>query len=93
MATTLLAAPAAWAQGCPMCRTGAEAAGAAGARAINLGILILLVPTLLFFLGVLLFAVFRRDREAEAPARAQEAHIGAPRLRTVLRFSWLFPTR
>jgi len=95
-AALLLAAPAALAQGCPMCRTSAEAAGTAGTRAINLGILVLLIPTLLFFLGVLLFAVLRADTGLEAPAGAPEARQsrpGGPRLRTVLRLSWLIPPR
>jgi len=73
-----------------MCRTGAEAAGATGARAVNLGILILLIPTLLFFLGVLLFAVLRRDAELETLAGASERK---PRLRALLRLSWLIHPR
>jgi hypothetical protein len=73
-----------------MCRTGAEAAGAAGARALNLGILILVIPTLLLFLGILLFAVLRRDSagEVEATAAVPEALRGGPGLRALLRLSW-----
>ncbi|MBE7463755.1 MAG: hypothetical protein HS116_09640 [Planctomycetes bacterium] len=42
----LLAAPAAWAQGCPMCREAAGALPAEGQQALNLGILMLLLPPL-----------------------------------------------
>jgi hypothetical protein len=42
----------AWAQ-CAMCRTTAEANGAAGiAQGINLGILVLLFPPLIIFCGI-----------------------------------------
>jgi hypothetical protein len=51
--------PDAFAQGCAMCYTTAAAAGAAAARSIDLGILVLLVPTLVLFVAVLAFAAFR----------------------------------
>ena len=53
------AAPAAWAQGCALCYTTASAAGAAAERSLNWGILALLVPALIMFLGVL-FLLYRR---------------------------------
>ncbi len=44
--TAFLSAPAAWAQGCPMCREAAGALPAEGQQALNLGILMLLLPPL-----------------------------------------------
>jgi hypothetical protein len=57
----LIAAPSAWGQGCAMCYTAASAAGKAAARALDSGILILLIPTLVMFVGVLVFAVRRAN--------------------------------
>lgn len=58
--------PAAFAQGCALCRTMAEAQGTEGAKALNLAILILLVPTVLIFVGILLWAFrFRNQSWAE----------------------------
>lgn len=45
---------------CAMCRENAAGAGDGG-RAINLGILVLLAPTLAMFVGVIVFALRRRD--------------------------------
>jgi uncharacterized membrane protein len=56
---TFAAAPKACAQGCALCYTTAAAAGAAAARAIDLGILVLLIPALLMFIAVLAFLVRR----------------------------------
>ena len=42
-----------------MCYTSAEAAGPAAQRALDFGILILLIPTLLMFVGIVVFAVRR----------------------------------
>ncbi|HYL09108.1 MAG TPA: hypothetical protein VEU31_00085 [Candidatus Acidoferrales bacterium] len=53
------AAPSASAQGCPMCYRAASQAGKLAIQALNHGILVLLIPTLLMFVGVLVFA-FRR---------------------------------
>ena len=55
-ATLLAAAPGVFAQGCVACRTSAAAGGAEAARALDHGILILLVPTLSIFVGILFFA-------------------------------------
>ena len=49
----------AFAQGCAMCYTTAAAAGPGAARALDLGILVLLVPTLVLFVAVLGFAIRR----------------------------------
>lgn len=51
LATVLV--PEALAQGCSMCVRNAAAAGEAGRKALNTGILILLAPTLLLFGGVI----------------------------------------
>lgn len=53
--------PTASGQGCAMCYTAASAAGKAAARALDSGILILLIPTLVMFVGVLVFAVRRAN--------------------------------
>jgi cbb3-type cytochrome oxidase subunit 3 len=55
-------APAAFAQGCAMCRTSAEAADEPGKKALNLAILVLLIPTTSIFGGVLYWAFRKRDR-------------------------------
>ncbi len=55
----LALAPSAGAQGCALCYTTAAAAGAAAARSIDIGILVLLVPALLMFIAVLGFLVHR----------------------------------
>ena len=49
----------AFAQGCAMCYTSAEAAGPAAQRSLDVGILVLLVPTLLMFIGIVVLAVRR----------------------------------
>ena len=53
------ALPNAFGQGCAMCYTTAAAAGSAAARSLDLGILVLLVPTLVMFVSVLVFAIRR----------------------------------
>ncbi len=59
VAGALALVPNAFAQGCAMCYTTAAAAGAAAARSIDLGILVLLLPTLVLFVAVLGFFVYR----------------------------------
>lgn len=44
-----------------MCYTTAAAAGQHAARSLDLGILVLLIPTLLMFLAVLAFAIRRAN--------------------------------
>jgi hypothetical protein len=51
------------AQGCALCYTTASAAGAAAERSLNWGILALLAPALIMFLGVL-FLLYRRTVSA-----------------------------
>jgi hypothetical protein len=65
IALSLLAAPAAFAQGCTMCRTGAEAS-ADGGKSLNLAIIVLLVPTLSLFVGIVVFGLRRADAESAA---------------------------
>lgn len=63
LAVVLLgAAPAAFAQGCAMCRTSAEAANRTGKEALNLGVLVLLIPTTSIFGGVFFWAFRKRNR-------------------------------
>src|SRR3989475_13081612 len=59
----------AFAQGCAMCYTTAAAAGPDAARALDLGILVLLVPTLVLFVSVLGFAI-RRAAATESDAES-----------------------
>ncbi len=60
-AALLAAAPSVFGQGCAMCYTTAAAAGQHAARSLDLGILVLLIPTLLMFIGVLVFAIRRAN--------------------------------
>src|SRR3989442_15224329 len=61
----------AFAQGCAMCYTTAAAAGPRAARPLDLGILGLLLPPLVLFLGVLGFPL--------PPAPPTESSAGGPR--------------
>ena len=54
--------PPAFAQGCAMCRTEAEATGPQGANSLNLAIFVLLIPTVTIFVGVVLWAFRFRNR-------------------------------
>lgn len=62
----LAATRPAFAQGCAMCYTTAAAAKKAGMRALQSGILILLVPPLLMFLGIFWFTFRSRRRFHDA---------------------------
>ena len=55
----LALAPSACAQGCALCYTTAASASAAAIRSLDLGIVVLLVPSLVMFVAVLVFAVRR----------------------------------
>lgn len=57
----LATADSAWAQGCVMCKTSLTGQAAGLIQALNLGIIILLVPPLAI-LSTILLIVFRRDR-------------------------------
>ena len=65
----------AFAQGCAMCYTTAAAAGPGAARALDLGILVLLVPTLVLFVAVLGFAI-RRAAATESDAESLGNRVG-----------------
>ena len=59
----LLAVPAlASAQGCAMCYNNAAAANPAAIHALRSGILVLMIPPVLIFTGVCLFALRNRNR-------------------------------
>lgn len=51
----------AWAQGCAMCYNTASAASAGAIQALRSGILVLLFPPLLLFLGIFALALRRRN--------------------------------
>jgi len=61
-AAWLVGPAAAWAQGCVMCRNTAAAGGAEAVPALNVAILVLLVPTLSIFVGILVWAFRYRNR-------------------------------
>jgi hypothetical protein len=56
-----LPVPHVFAQSCAMCYQGAAASGAQGGAALRHGILILLVPTLSLFVGILALIYHRRN--------------------------------
>ena len=57
--------PAVFAQGCVICKTTAAAGGEGAAKAMNLAILVLLIPTLSIFVGILLWAFRYRNRSLD----------------------------
>ncbi len=57
----VLAASKLYAQSCAMCYTSATAANGGGVRALQHGILILLFPPLLIFIGIFVVAYRRRE--------------------------------
>jgi hypothetical protein len=59
-------APSAAAQGCAMCYDSAQQQGPEAAHALNIGIIVLLLPSLMLFGGVIVTAL--RHREARGPA-------------------------
>jgi hypothetical protein len=67
----LVAAPAAHAQGCVLCYTSLAAAGSSAMHAFQMAMLVLLIPALFLFVGILAF-ILRRGAAAEA-AEANEA--------------------
>lgn len=58
------AIPSALAQSCAMCYKSAAQSGPAATRALAHGIFVLLIPTLSFFIGVLVFTI-RRAKSSE----------------------------
>jgi heme/copper-type cytochrome/quinol oxidase subunit 2 len=71
----LLVAPlgTAAAQGCAMCKTSAEAAAAEQQKALNHGILVLAIPSVVIFGGISIFAVRYR---ASSSARQSQREKG-----------------
>jgi F0F1-type ATP synthase membrane subunit c/vacuolar-type H+-ATPase subunit K len=61
----LAAAPAAFSQGCAQCYIEASASGSHAQKSLDIGILVLLVPSLLMFAGVIVLLI-RRTRAAAA---------------------------
>jgi len=75
----LLSLPAsvAFAQGCSVCKTSAEAAAAEQQKALNRGILMLAVPSVVIFGGLSIFAVrYRAKGTAKPSERAQNDDSG-----------------
>ncbi len=72
---TLLLMPTlpSFAQGCSMCKTSAEAAAAEQQKALNRGILMLALPSVIIFGGLSIFAVrYRSKSAAEHPPHDQK---------------------
>lgn len=61
----LAALPSAFGQGCASCYANAAAAGPHAQRSLDIGILVLLLPTLFLFFGVLVLLI-RRAHAATA---------------------------
>jgi heme/copper-type cytochrome/quinol oxidase subunit 2 len=59
LAAVLVAVPSAMAQSCAMCYANASAAGAHERKSLSIGIVVLLLPTLFFFLGVFVLLIRR----------------------------------
>jgi F0F1-type ATP synthase membrane subunit c/vacuolar-type H+-ATPase subunit K len=65
IAVGLAVAPAAFSQGCAQCYIEASASGSHAQKSLDIGILVLLVPSLLMFAGVIVLLI-RRTRAAAA---------------------------
>jgi hypothetical protein len=65
IAAGLAAAPAVFSQGCAQCYIEASASGGHAQKALDIGILVLLLPSLLMFAGVIVLLI-RRTRAAAA---------------------------
>ncbi len=66
-ATVLLgsAAVPGWAQSCALCAQNVAASGSKGIQGLQTGIILLLIPALLFFIGIFVFAACYRNSEEE----------------------------
>lgn len=71
-ALTLATARMTFAQGCAMCYTSAESAKKAGIEALRSGILILLVPPLVMFGGIIWLTYRSRNRYNDQAAGSDE---------------------
>lgn len=63
-----------WAQGCALCATNAAATGPEGWRALNFGIILLLVPALLIFIAIFCVAFLNRNAEAFPDGSKDQSH-------------------
>ncbi len=71
-AMLLLPALSGFAQGCSMCKTNAESAAAEQQKALNRGIVMLALPSVIIFGGLSIFAIrYRRNDSAERQTRGQ----------------------
>ena len=70
----LLAPSRMWAQGCALCARNAAATGPEGGQALNFGIILLLVPALLIFIGILWVAFLNRNAEEMPDASDMQGH-------------------
>jgi F0F1-type ATP synthase membrane subunit c/vacuolar-type H+-ATPase subunit K len=61
----LAVAPAAFSQGCAQCYIEASASGGHAQKSLDIGILVLLLPSLIMFIGVIVLLI-RRTRLANA---------------------------
>jgi heme/copper-type cytochrome/quinol oxidase subunit 2 len=68
----LLATTAAFSQGCSMCKASAEAAAAEEQKALNHGILLLAIPSVVIFGGLTIFAVRYRSKELAEPLQNEK---------------------
>jgi hypothetical protein len=73
LAGTLISAPAVFAQGCALCYNDAAATGPQAEAALRHGILILLIPPMLIFSGLLGTLYRRRNAHHEASQMASSA--------------------
>jgi hypothetical protein len=79
LAAVLALAPASYSQGCIMCRTSAAAGGDEAMKAFDLAVLVLLVPTILLFCGILAFAFrYRNHPRAHRGLLLAAAHAIVP---------------
>lgn len=75
LVATLCTSDTAFAQSCAMCYTSAAAARSEGIRALQHGILILLLPPLLIFGGIC-FTAYRRHKRDELTQATEEGMPG-----------------
>ena len=68
----LLAVQPALAQGCAMCKLNAQAGGEQVARTLDYGIFILMVPTVIIFLGIFYWAFNHRDQSLREQQEEEE---------------------
>lgn len=79
LAAALLAAAPGYSQGCVMCRTSAAAGGEEAMKAFDLAVLVLLIPTLSIFIGIIVFAFRYRNHPRREPHLPPYCHPEGPR--------------